>query len=67
MENIIIKFDDIKIPKQKFHQHKRPISIKNVVLMKQLYLIKSLLEKKGLNILLAMKMLKKLDIGVYFS
>ena len=26
----IIKFDDIEIPKEKFHQHKRPISIKNV-------------------------------------
>ena len=24
----IIKFDDIEIQKQKFHQHKRPISIK---------------------------------------
>ena len=29
MEKTIIKFD-IKIPKQKFHQHKRPISIKNI-------------------------------------
>ena len=25
----IIKFDDNEIQKQKFHQHKRPISIKN--------------------------------------
>ena len=30
MEKTIIKFDHIKIPKQKFDQHKRPISIKNV-------------------------------------
>ena len=30
MEITIIRFDDIKIPKQKFHQHKRPISIKNL-------------------------------------
>ena len=30
----IIKFDDIEIQKQKFHQHKRPISIKNVVINK---------------------------------
>ena len=30
MEKTIIKFDDVKIPKQKFYQHKRPISIKNV-------------------------------------
>ena len=29
MEKTIIKFD-IKIPKQTFHQHKRPISIKNI-------------------------------------
>ena len=29
MEKTIIKFDDIKIPKQKFHRHKRRISIKN--------------------------------------
>ena len=25
-----MKFDDIKIPKQKVYQHKRPISIKNL-------------------------------------
>ena len=30
MEKTIIKFDDIEIEKQKFHQHKRPISIKNI-------------------------------------
>ena len=29
MENTIIKIDDIKIPKQKFHHHRRPISIEN--------------------------------------
>ena len=29
-EKRIIKFDDTEIQKQKFHQHKRPISIKNV-------------------------------------
>ena len=30
MEKTIIKFGDIEIGKQKFHQHKRPISIKNI-------------------------------------
>ena len=30
MENTVIKFDDIKIPKQKLHQHKSPILIRNV-------------------------------------
>ena len=30
MEKAFIKFDNIKIPKQKSHQHKRPTLIKNV-------------------------------------
>ena len=54
----------IKIPKQKFHHHKRPISIKMWILIKQLYLIRSLLGKKDLHILLATKTLTKLDLYV---
>ena len=30
MEETIIKFGDIEIQKQNFHQHKRPISIKKM-------------------------------------
>ena len=30
MDKIIIKFGDIEIEQQKFHQYERPISIKNV-------------------------------------
>ena len=30
MEKAIIKFSDIEIEKQKFHQHKRPILMKNI-------------------------------------
>ena len=30
MEETIIKFGDIEIQKQNFHQHKKPISIKNM-------------------------------------
>ena len=30
MEKTIIKFGDIKVKKQKFHQNKRPISIGNI-------------------------------------
>ena len=30
MEKTITKFGDIEIQKQKIHQHKRPISIKNI-------------------------------------
>ena len=29
MHKTVIKFGDIEIKKQKFHHHKRPISIKN--------------------------------------
>ena len=30
MEKCIIKFGDTEIEKQKFHQNKRPMSIKNI-------------------------------------
>ena len=30
MKKAAIKFGDIEIVKQKFHQHKRPISIKHI-------------------------------------
>ena len=30
MEKAVIKFGDIEIEKQTFHQHKRPTSIKNI-------------------------------------
>ena len=48
----IIKFGDIEIEKQNFHQHKEP------TLIKQQYQIRSILVKKYLNISLATKMLK---------
>ena len=31
----VIKFGDIEIKKQKFHQHKEPISIKNIDINKK--------------------------------
>ena len=30
MEKTVIKLGDIKVQKQKFHEHKAPISIKNI-------------------------------------
>ena len=30
MEKTVIRFGDTEIEKQKFHQHKRPISIENI-------------------------------------
>ena len=45
----IIKFGDIKIEKQKFHQHKEPISIKNVDINKITVSCKVSFDKKGFN------------------
>ena len=53
-----IKFGDIENQKQKFHQHKGPISTKNIDINKIVVSYKVSLVKKGLNILLAKKMLK---------
>ena len=63
----VIKIDDIEIEKEKFHQHKETTSIKKIeILIQEQYPIRSLLVKKDLNILLASRMLKKLDLYVYF-
>ena len=68
MEKAIIKFDDIEIQKQKFHQHKGPISIKNVDIDKIAVSDKVPFgKKKDLNILLVTKMLQKLNLHVFFS
>ena len=63
MEKTFIKFDDIEIEKQKFNQHKRPISIKIQMLIKQQYVIRSLFVKKRPYWL---QRCKKLDLYVYF-
>ena len=65
--NVYIKFDDIKIPKQKFHQHKIIISVKNIEIDKIVVSSKALFVKKDLNILLVAKMIRKLNLCVYFS
>ena len=66
MKKSVIKFGDIEIEKQKSHQHKRPISIKNMDIDKIVVLIRSPLVRRVLNISLAIKILK-LDLYVYFS
>ena len=58
----------IEIQKQKFHQHKGPISIWNIDNNKIVVSNKvSFGKKKDLDISLAIKMLKKLCLYVYFS
>ena len=54
----IIKFGDIEIHKQTFHQHKEPISKKNVDIDKIVVSNKFFLVKKDLNTLLATKVFK---------
>ena len=51
----VIKFGDIELYKQRFHQHKEPISIEIVV------------SKKGFKYFIGYKNVKKLDLCVYFS
>ena len=58
IEETIIKFDDIKIPKEKLLKHKRPSTIKNLDIDKKQCPIKSILVKKDLNTLLTTKKLK---------
>ena len=66
MEKTVIKFDDIKIPKQKFHQHKRPISIKNVDIDKIVVSSKVPFVKKGFKYCIGYKDAKRLSLHVYF-
>ena len=49
MEKAIIKFRDIEIKKQKFHQHKGPISMKNVDIDKIVVSNKVPFGKRGFN------------------
>ena len=61
MEKTIIKFGDIEIEKQKFYQHKKPISIKDIDINKIIISNKVSFGKKGfnnINISLPTKMLK---------
>ena len=68
MEKTIIKFGDIEKKKKKIHQHKRPISIKKIqILIEKQYLVRSALVKRVLNISLATKFFKKIDLKHIFS
>ena len=60
-----IKFDDTEIEKSKFHQNKSSILIDNTDIYKIVVSNKISLVKRILNILLAIKMLKKLDLYAY--
>ena len=59
LEKIIIKFGDIEIEKQKIHQCKRHISMKNIDINKILVSIKVSLGKKGFKYFIGYKDAKK--------
>ena len=67
MEKAVIKFGDIEIENQKFHQHKRPISIKDVDINKIVVSNKVSFGKKGFKYFIGNKYAKKLNLYVYFS
>ena len=59
MEKTIIKLDDIKVPKQKLHQHKKRISLKNLNIDKLAASNKVLFGKKGFKYLIGYEDAKK--------
>ena len=65
----IINSGDIEIEKQKFHQHKEPISIQHIDINKMTVSNKVFSDKKGYKYFkkLAKRMLKKIDLYVYLS
>ena len=59
MEKAIIKFGDIEIEKQKLHQHKRPVSIKNADINKTVVSNKVSFGKMDFKLFIVYKTLKK--------
>ena len=60
------KCGNIEIEKHKFHQYKRPTSIKNTDINTIDYLIRPLLVKKGFKYFIGYNDAKKLDLYGYF-
>ena len=60
MEKAIIKFGDIEIEKQNFHQHKRSISIKNIDINKIVVSNKVYFGEKGFKYFIGYRDAKKM-------
>ena len=67
LDKTIIKYVDIEIKKQKFHQQKRPISIKNEDIDKIVVSKKVSFGKKSFKQFIGYKDAKKIYLYVYFS
>ena len=63
----IIKFGNIEMQKQKFHQHKRPISMKNIDINWIGVSNEISFGKKDFKYVIGYKRVKKLDFYPYFS
>ena len=66
IEKTITKFGDIEIKKQIFHQHKSPISIKDIDTNKIVVSNKFSFGKKGFKYFIGYKYTKKIDLYAYF-
>ena len=66
MEKTIIEFGVIEIEKQKFHQHKRPISIKNIDISKLVVWNKVSFGKNGFKYFIGYKDTQKIRLYAYF-
>ena len=66
MEKTLIKFGGIEIEKQKFHQYKRPISIKNIDINQIIVSNKVSFGKKDIKHFIGYKDAKKIDLYAYF-
>ena len=62
----VIKLGDIEIQKQKFHQHKEPISIKNIYINKIVVSNNIYFGKKVFKYVIRYKDAKLSDLYVYF-
>ena len=65
MDKKIIQFDDTEIEKYKFHQYKSSILIGNIDINKIVVLNMVSFGKKDFNILVAIEILKELDLYEY--
>ena len=65
MEKAVIKSGDIEIEKQNFHQHKSPISIKNVDISKTVVSTKVFFGKKGFKYFIGWKEAKIKPLCVF--
>ena len=66
MDKTNIKFGDIEIEKQKFHQNKRPIAIKNIDVNKIVLSNKVSFGKKGFRYFIGYKDAKKIRLLYIF-